>query len=37
MQITDYIDWYEIYRKVKDFEDLKEALYYGFSHYWKED
>jgi len=27
----------DLYRKVKDFEDLKEALYYGFSHYWKED
>jgi hypothetical protein len=27
----------ELYRKVKDFEDLKEALFYGFTHYWKED
>lgn len=27
----------ELYRKVKDFEDLKQALYDGFSHYWKED
>ena len=27
----------ELYRKVKNFEDLKQALYDGFTHYWKED
>ncbi len=36
-----YFNWVdgstELYRKVKDFEDLQQALYDGFSHYWKED
>ena len=43
-QITNELYWFdcvdgstELYRKVKNLEYLKQALYDGFSHYWKED